>query len=146
MRFQSHAASCGPAALRNALLARGIERSEDELGQLSGCTTNGTAARGLLKAVHLIAVEHPQIRPGIIREKRGDIALLKLHAAHRAGVVGILCVDRFEHWVTSFGLLGEGVFHVADSGDNELIKHYSPDELIERWAPPGKHPFYAILV
>lgn len=94
----------------------------------------------------MVAVEHPKISPGVVSERRGDVALLKLHAALQAGVVGILCVDGFEHWVCAFGLLGGDVFHLADSAAEELVLHYSPMRLLERWRGPGRQPFYAILL
>jgi hypothetical protein len=100
----------------------------------------------MLKAVHMIAVDHPHIKPGVIKERRGDVALLKLRAAHEVGVVGILCVDGYDHWVCSFGLLGDDVFHVADSGSDELVVHYTPPELLGRWRGPGRSPYYAILL
>jgi hypothetical protein len=149
MRFQSHRSSCGPASLRTALMARGISRSEDELASLTGCTTEGTGARGILKAAHQIAVEHPHLNPGVIHERRGDIALLRLLAAHRAGMVAILCVDHFNHWVTSFGLLGESTVHVCDPANDELVLHYRPQELVERWGcieGNKKAVYYAIIL
>jgi hypothetical protein len=145
MRYQSKLASCGPTALRNALQARGIQRSEDELATLVSCTAEGTSARGLLRAVHMIAVDEPKIMPGVLSERRGDVAVLKLRSAHQQGAVGILCVDSLEHWVVSFGLLGE-TFHVADSAHEELVLHYSPAALLERWRGPGRVPYYGILL
>jgi hypothetical protein len=146
VRYQSKPASCGPTALRNALQSRGILRSEDELALLVGCTAEGTSARGLLKAAHMIAVDEPKIAPGVLSERRGDVALLKLHAALRSGVAGILIVDSFEHWVTAFGLLGDDVIHVADSADPEMVLHYTPGKLLERWRGPGKAGYYGILL
>lgn len=146
MRFQSNQASCGPASLRNALLARGISRSEDELAKLSGCTTDGTHARGMMRALLLVAKEHPGLLPGVLAERRPDIAILKLLAAHRAGSAAILCVDKYQHWVCSFGTLGDSVIHVADSADSEMVLHYSPGQLIERWQGEGAKPYYGILL
>jgi hypothetical protein len=94
----------------------------------------------------MIAVDHPQISPGVVSERRGDVALLKLHAALQAGVAGILCVDQFQHWVCAFGLLGNDTIHVADSGAEELVLHYSPLRLLDRWKGPGRNPYYAILL
>lgn len=143
MRFQSTQASCGPASLRNALLALGIERSEEELSQLSGCTaTNGTPPKGLIRAITQIT----GAEPGVIYEAREDVAVLRLVEALRVGRPVILCVDRDEHWVVAFGLLGPDVVHVADSADNELVKHYRPRDLASRWRGVGRRPFYGILV
>lgn len=149
MRYQSTAASCGPTALRNGLRARGIERSEDELAALSGCTVDGTGAKGMLAALRKIAVDHPELTPAVLTESRPDIALLRLLEAHRCGSVVILSVDQDEHWVVSFGLLGSGAgirLHVADSQDGELIRHYTPSALLERWRGLGRRPYYGIIV
>ena len=146
MRFQSTAASCGPASLRNALLARGIARSEEELARLAGCTTDGTTARGMMRALLLVAKEHHGILPGVLSERRDDIALLKLVAAHRAGCAAILCVDDNSHWAVSFGMLGDSIFHLADSADDELVLHLSPEALLSRWKSSLKNCYYALIV
>lgn len=147
MRFQSTQASCGPAALRNALLARSIVRSEEELAKLSGYRADvGTSPRGMMRALILIAKDHPELMPAPLAEARADIALLRLMAAHRAGSVVILLVDSYEHWVVSFGTLGDKVIHVADSADNEMVAHYNPEELLQRWRGVGKKPYYGIIV
>ncbi len=146
MRFQSTSASCGPAALRNALLARGVVRSEDELSQLAGCTSEGTTAKGMMRALILVAKDNPGIMPGVISEAKGDVALLRLWASLRSGNVVIQCVDQFEHWVCAFGLLGENTVHVADSGSTELVHHYNPGEMLRRWQGLGRKPYYGIVV
>lgn len=99
-----------------------------------------------MRALILVAKEHPHIMPAVLSEKREDIAVLRLLAAHRAGLVSLLLVDNYEHWVVSFGTLGEGVVHVADPADTELVKHYSLPELGQRWQPPGKQKYYGIIV
>lgn len=151
MRFQSTLANCGPAALRTALAIRGILRTQEELETLSGCTTEGTSPKGMLAALRAISSgsENQDISPGVISEGQPDIALLRLLEAHRSGCSVILCVDQDEHWVVSFGLLGEGarmVIHVSDAGDAELVKHYRPGELVERWRGLGRRPYYGIVV
>ena len=147
MRFQSTQASCGPAALRNALLVRGVERSEEELAALCGYKpSNGTSAKGMMRALILVAKEHPGLMPAVLAESRGDVAILRLMAAHRAGIVGVLLVDNWEHWVVSFGTLGEATVHVSDSDDTELVKHYSLEQLERRWRGAGRKPYYGILI
>lgn len=146
MQFQGTQASCGPAALRNALRVRGIHRSVDELGQLAGYRPDyGTGSRGLIKALKLIAVDNPEIQAIPVHETRSDIALLKLRQAHSDGLAAILCVQDWSHWVCSFGMLG-GVFHIADSADNEMVAHLAPSDLIATWRGPSRRPFYGILV
>lgn len=147
MRFQSTQASCGPAALRNALLARGVERSEEELAKLSGYKApQGTSPKGMMRALIAVARDLPHILPAPIAEKDEDVAILRLRAAHDSGHVAILIVDNDEHWVVSFGTLGRSIFHISDSADSEMVQHLTPDKLIARWRGPGRKPFYAILV
>jgi hypothetical protein len=150
MRFQSNQANCGPAALRNALQCHGISRAEQELERLTGCTAaEGTTPRGILKALALVAKDHPEITPGVISEGRETIALLRLLEALRNGNVGILLVDDWDHWVVAFGLLGGGKnirIHLSDSADSELIQHHSPQSLINRWKGQGRKPYYGIVV
>lgn len=99
-----------------------------------------------MQALIAIAKDNPQIFPAPLSERREDVAVLKLKAAHDAGLVGILLVDNWEHWVVSFGTLGQGIIHVADSADTELVRHYSPEVLARRWKGPGRSPFYGVLV
>lgn len=147
MRFQQTQASCGPAALRNALLARGVERSEEELAKLCGYRADiGTSPKGMMRALILIAKDHPALLPGPFAERQSDVAMLRLLAAHRAGYVAILLVDSDEHWVVSFGTLGDQIIHVSDSADSEMVLHYTAEQLLARWRGPGRKPYYGILV
>lgn len=147
MRFQSTAANCGPAVLRNALLCHGITRSEEELEALTGCTAaDGTNPKGMLKALAAIARENPQISPRVIAESREDVALLKLVFTIQQGSVVIMCADNAEHWTLAFGLLGSNIIHMADSADSELVQHLRPDKLLARWKGPGRKAYYGIVV
>lgn len=145
MRFQSNQATCGPAALRNALMARGLTRSEEELEALSGCTpAAGTSPRGLLKAISAVSADLPGLSPLVISESRADVALLKLVAALETYAV-ILCVDGDSHWVCAFGRLGP-LIHVADSAHPELVVHLTRDAMMARWKGHGRKPYYGIVI
>ena len=148
MRFQSNASSCGPAALRNALLCLGITRSEQELETLSGCSAaDGTSPKSVLKALRLIGQDSALGIPwGVINESREDVALLRLIFALQSGHPVIMVVDNDEHWVVAFGLLGNTVVHVVDSADSELVQHLNPSALMHRWHGQGRKPFYGIVV
>lgn len=146
MRFQSTAASCGPAALRNALAALGVARTEDELATLCGTDAEGTPPRGLLKALREMGYD-----PVPIHEARGQVAWLLLLQALAAGHPAIACVDQDEHWVVAFATLGarsdEGPrVLVADSGSAELVHSYTAKGWLERWGGPTRRPFYAITL
>jgi ABC-type bacteriocin/lantibiotic exporter with double-glycine peptidase domain len=146
MRYQSNASSCGPASLRNALLCLRINRTEDELEKLSGFSAvKGTNLNGILKAARYLSSEHSSINPSIIKEGREDVAALKLRASISYGHPCILCVDKDEHWVTVFGMLGE-LYHVADPADPELVITYSECDLMSRWKGTGKKPYQGVVV
>lgn len=143
MRFQSTAANCGPAAVRNALMALGIARSEEEIETLTGTTAaDGTGPKGILRALHAIL----PTPPGQINETREDVAILKLLAALNAGHPVVCCVDQDEHWVSAVGTLGGNILLVADSADNELILSYSPTNFLARWAGPTRKPYYGVVL
>lgn len=150
MRFQSNQANCGPAALRNALQCHGVSRSEQELEKLTGCSAaEGTTPRGILKALTLVAKDHPEVSPGVINEGRENVALLQLLESLRNGHVVILLVDEWDHWVVAFGLLGSGSgirIHLSDSADAELIQHHTPKSILARWKGQGRKPYYGIVV
>ena len=152
MRFQSTQASCGPAALRNALLCHGVTRSEQELELLTGCTAaDGTSFKGMLKALQLVAKDAPAIAPAVLSESRPDVAILRTIAALQGGHVVILCVDEWEHWVVAFGLLGMGakvIVHVSDSADAEMVRHLKPGELLDWWKGPeaARKPYFGVIV
>lgn len=147
MRFQSTQASCGPAALRNALRARGIERTEEELGRLAGYRPDyGTSPQGLQRALRAIATEHPDVEPAVIREADPHKAVALLRDALSRGFVALMTVDNDEHWVVCFGLLGTERFHVADSAHDEMVLHYNPAELKTRWKGQGRWPYFAIIL
>lgn len=150
MRFQSTAANCGPAALRNALQCHGIQRSEAELETLAGFTAaDGTSPKGLCKALAAIAKDHTEVANAVIHEGRDTVAILQLLEAIRNGHVVICLVDGWDHWVVAFGLLGGGRntrLHISDSADPELVQHYTPAAFMARWKGQGRKPYYGIVV
>ena len=103
----------------------------------------------MLKALTLVAKEHPVVSPGVISEAREPIAVLQMLECLRNGHVVICCVDSDEHWVVAFGLLGGGErlrVHVSDSADPELVQHYTPQAFGQRWRGKGRKPYYGIVV
>lgn len=147
MRFQSNAANCGPAALRNALLCRGIVRSEAELETLVECTpAEGTSAKGILKALKAIQKEHPEVEGSVISEARSDVGLLKILANVQFGNPIIVCVDNNEHWATVIGMLGQNIFLMADPADEELVLCYKPAEFLARWKSGARKAYFGIVV
>lgn len=128
MRLQDSQANCGPASLSNALAALGQPRTQDECAEL--CKTNatdGTPTKRLLAAVKGLG-----LRGIVIKEKRAEVALLKLDHWLQRGRPAILCVDNDSHWVAAIGVLNDRIL-VADSADNELVLSYDRTALVERW-------------
>lgn len=116
----------------NALAALGISRSAEELEKLCGTTaTAGTPTKSILRAAGKI----DGCRPVLLRERRRDIALMRLANALRIGRSVVLSWRTDvpgDHWVAAIGLLGER-YQIADSADNELVMSFAVDELEERW-------------
>ena len=132
MRMQDQQHNCGPFALKNALAALGIDRSAEELERLCGTTaTDGTPTRGVMRAAGRIE----GCAPVLIRERRRDIALMRLAEALRRGrpvVLSWCSSEPGDHWVAAVGVLGER-YLVADSGDTELVMSYPVNALEAKW-------------
>lgn len=143
MKYQSNRASCGPAALHNALAALGVSRSEDELIKLCGQNANGTSGAGIVKAIKALKLEGMTGEPIKFRHENDAMIGLWWYLTERGRPV-ILCVDKFEHWVACTGYLGYR-FAVMDSADNRLAIYYTGNALAARWAGP-KGQFHAIVV
>lgn len=129
MRMQDSQANCGPTAMSNALAALGITRPAAECEKLCKTSaTEGTSAKRLLSALRSIET----CQPAELREKRQDVAMLKLDKALQYGRPVILCVAENTHWVAAVGALGGRVL-VADSADNELVLSKSLEQLTTWW-------------
>lgn len=132
MRMQDSQANCGPFALRNALQALGIVRTAGELESACRTTaTDGTTVRNILRAAQKIE----GCFPVLVKEKRRDVAMLKLRASLDYGRPVVLSWNSEEpgdHYVAAVGLIGTR-YLVADSADNELILSLTAEQLEERW-------------
>jgi len=130
--MQDNQSNCGPFALKNALAALGIERSAEELEKACGTTaTRGTSVRNLVRAAGKIE----GCDAVLLREKRSDVALLKLEHAVAAGRPVLITWSTEEpgdHWVAVVGALGDR-YLVADSADSELVLSYTAGELEAKW-------------
>ena len=80
-----------------------------------------------------------------LREVRTDVAILRLVASLRAGRPIIMCVDKYEHWVSAVGLLGERVI-VIDPADAELALSYSVGDLAKRWEGESKPAYLGLML
>lgn len=142
MRMQDSQAGCGPATLSNALAAVGIRRSVPECEVLCGTTaTAGTPIGKMIKALRALDVAGIDGLP--LKERRRDVAVLKLEKALRAQRPVLMVVDNGGHWVAAVGMIGNRIL-VADPADNELVLSYEPEELLTRWDTGGT--YYGVIV
>lgn len=140
MRMQDTAANCGPASVSNALQALGIVRSQQECETLCKTSgTDGTSARNIIKAVQSLGC-----RGVVVKEKRAEVALLKLRHWLNHGRPMVICVDEGSHWVAVVGTLGDLRILVADPADNELVVSCDSAELVDWWA--AKSGFYGVVL
>lgn len=132
MRLQDNQANCGPAALKNALQALGIERTMQELeAACKTSATNGTPTKNILAAAKAIE----KCKPHKVLEAKRDVALLRLRFALQAGRPVLLSwcsTSPGDHWVAAVGMLGER-FLVADAADSELVLSLDVKQLEEKW-------------
>lgn len=111
-------------------------------------TPDGTTAFNLVKAVRTIE----GTRGMVIEEARADIAMLRLTQSLYEGRPAILCVTSekpWDHYAVAGGVLGFGQRIVCvDSGDNDLVKFRTLDEVVEWWRGPEKErrPFWGVIV
>lgn len=134
--MQDSEANCGVFAVRNALMALGIERTSKELEKpLRTTATNGTELRHIVSYLKTMK----ECNPMPIKEKKSDVALLRLEKALRLGrpaVIGWMTEEPGDHWVAAVGMLGER-YLIADAADMELVLSVSADEVLEKWNAGG---------
>jgi hypothetical protein len=66
------------------------------------------------------------------------------HRTKHVGRPSVLVVDLDEHYVALVGSLGDR-FIVIDSAENQLVFHYSQNELMARWKSQNES-YYAIVL
>ena len=93
---QPNSWTCGPFALKHALLALGVFAREEDLSRLAGSTEErGTDEGGLRRAAGAYRAKLVVIRKTEPTDARGELeAWLARH------VPVLLCVDQWEHWMT----------------------------------------------
>jgi hypothetical protein len=94
---QPNSWTCGPFALKHALLAFGVFAREDDLSRLAGSTEQrGTDELGLRRAAGAYRARLVRVRKTEAGVARGELETwLKRH------VPVLLCVDQWEHWMTA---------------------------------------------
>ena len=150
MHFQRKKFTCGPASAANALEALGHRRTEEELAALMGTTPEGTSPKQLMAGLTALKESCSLVGPGEIHERNARLASLTLLEALRAGRPVICCVKTdtpWDHWATAVGLLGPNIV-LVDSGSEDLVLFYSPENFLARWRGPegSAKPYYGVIV
>jgi ABC-type bacteriocin/lantibiotic exporter with double-glycine peptidase domain len=147
MRFQRTTFTCGPAAIVNALRSLGVRVSERRVRAHSATTEeHGTNAHGLRSALERLGFNGVEL----LGEKEGP-AWQQLTDALLSGFPTILLVDRWQHWITAIGSIGDNVI-VFDSKrtkknrEENGVHVISRKELFERWHVDDNKFHYGIIV
>ena len=126
---QPNSWTCGPFALKHALLAFGVFAREDELASAAGSTERlGTDERGLRRAARLHGAE---LR--VVREMRPQPARETLGAWLDTGIPVLLCLDQWDHWVTAVGADADQVV-VFDSKYDAPLRSEPWEGVLDRLA------------
>jgi hypothetical protein len=120
--------TCGPFALKHALITLGRLESTEELARAAGTHWwTGTDEIGLAKA----ARRQDCLLP-MQRKRRGDVARKELVHFLKKRLPVLLCVDDWGHWITVVGREKDS-FVVIDSLLDPVIHVLSWRELWRRW-------------
>lgn len=149
MELQERLYSCGPAAVRSALYVLGHKTSEAAIRRQAGTTPDGTDERGIIRAIHHYGHKTREHHTEAIK-----VAWDWLKTELRRGRPVLLCVDKWDHWVSAIGTLGSKVLIFdPDSSMGQKrkysgIKLYSEHELGSRWKymGEGRGCYYSISV
>lgn len=125
--------TCGPAALRCAILCYGDRVNGRRLAALARTTSEGTDELGLAAAAEVFGL---RVREEIIRSP--DICALRVREHLHDGKPILLCVDHWEHWVAlvPHGRRGSTQRHVwmadpARDGE-EVLRRYTWRQMLRR--------------
>lgn len=120
--------TCGPFALKYALVMLGIFKNEKKIAMLAGSTWwAGTDEIGLARAAKKF-----QCTMKYFREDVAEVALDKLDRILDKNVPCILSVNNWGHWLTVIGHQ-KNKYIVVDSGQDKVIGILSPRQLLKKW-------------
>ncbi|HXF95694.1 MAG TPA: hypothetical protein VNI61_06285 [Gemmatimonadales bacterium] len=124
---QPNSWTCGPFALKHALLALGVFAPEDDLARLAGSTEErGTDEPGLRRAARAYGTDLL-----LVRKARPGPARRELEGWLARGVPVLLCVDQWEHWLTAVAAY-DGQVVVFDSKYDAPLRTEPWGTLMER--------------
>lgn len=125
---QPNSYSCGPFALKYALVMLGVFKNERDIGKTAGVTWwAGTDEIGLSRAA-----KRYNCRMKYFRKDDPARALGKLDRELDRGIPCILSVDGWGHWLTVLSKQ-KGKYIIVDSGLEKVISVFSTRQLLKRW-------------
>lgn len=134
--------TCGPAALRAALLALGVDASEDDLAVLAGTTAaGGTSVEGLADAaiehgLDAVIVRDMTVDELIERMAEGFVVLTCIQATNRDPNVSYADEYGLSHWVVPCVVRDDGngtVIECMDPGEDTIRAAIGVDDFEARW-------------
>jgi hypothetical protein len=124
--------TCGPFALKHALVMLGVFADEKEVSRTAG--THWWAGTDEIKLAR--AAKAYECELTFVRRKSAERAREELLQSLKKGHPTLLCVDRWSHWVTVVNA-ERGKFVVLDSQRDPVVWVNSWSELRKRWDYPA---------
>lgn len=125
---QPNSYTCGPFALKYALVMLGIFKNERDIGKAAGVTWwAGTDEIGLARAA-----KKYNCNMKYFRESRGKFALEELNKRLKKGYPCILSVNNWGHWITILSF-HKNRYIVVDSSQDKVIDILTPSHLLKKW-------------
>ncbi len=125
---QKNSYTCGPFALKYALVMLGIFKNEKDIAKFAGSTFRaGTDETGLAKAAKKFKCEMVYFHK-ILPED----ALQELNKRLEKNIPCILSVNNWGHWATVLRY-DKKRYIVVDSGMERVISALTPSQLLKKW-------------
>lgn len=120
--------SCGPFALKYALVMLGIFKDEKVIAKMAGSSWwAGTDEIGLARAAKKL-----NCKMNYFRSDNAEEALDLLIRELDKGLPCILSVNNWGHWLTVLNYQ-ENRYIIVDSGQEKVVEILSPLQLLKRW-------------
>lgn len=132
--------TCGPAALRHALLCYGELHSARKLARWAKTDQEGTTEFGLMRAAYKAGYK---LHHGLYRT--AALAKETVRASLRHGFPIVLCTDKWRHWVCCYHATSKHLWVVdSDPYTPKLVQRLTWREALQRmvkWQAPDETRF-----